>query len=614
MTRLRLLLLLVVALTGVSGLVVADAEPASAHAVVTSSTPTDGQTLATAPREVQITFSENVSSELGGLTVLNSSGERVDNNDSKTGATGSVLSATVQSDLPNGTYVMNYHVISADGHPIAGAIVFGVGSGTVIDTSGVQNLQAGKDPGFEFAAGVARFVTYVGAMLAAGLAVFVTFLHDQRSDRWKLTPIVRIAAVVGGIGAVATVALQAALLTGNGFSAMTDVSTLRQALTEGLDWATVLLLAGLAMVHLSTDTTKTVVAQSLAFYGALVVAGSFAFWGHSTTADPRWLSFIADFVHVAAGAVWLGGLVGLGVTLWNRRTRGATATSVAPTPVAAMAAGGTGLPPEPSPLGHGVGTGDRDTAEADVDGPDDLDDPGLAASTAAVVSRFSNLAAMSLLLLVIAGTAMAWKELGSVGALGSTSYGRALLVKIGLVLVILVGAAYNRFRLMPVVEADEATFEDERTAWRHLNRSVVAEAAGIVVVLAVTALLVNLTPPKNASATEATTAVQTLAVTNTDAKAEVVLTPSKVGANSVHITYFNSSNQPVDVAQQVSVELTQPDQGIGPIQRDAVKAATGHFIIDGMQVPTAGTWKLTLITRISDFDQERTDFTYKVTS
>ena len=67
----------------------------------------------------------------------------------------------------------------------------------------------------------------------------------------------------------------------------------------------------------------------------------------------------------------------------------------------------------------------------------------------------------------------------------------------------------------------------------------------------------------------------------------------------MHITYFDSGNRPVDLAQQVSVEMTEPEQGIGPIQRDAVKAATGHFIIDGMQIPTAGTWTLTLVTRAS---------------
>lgn len=615
MRRSRLVLLLIVGWLATAGFVLMSANGASAHAVVTSSTPTDGQTLVTPPQEVQITFSESVSADLGGLTVLNSSGERVDNDDSKIGANGVVLSTTVKPELADGTYVMNYRVVSSDGHPISGAVVFGVGEQTVVDTSGVQGLEAGKDPGFEFAAGVARFVTYVGALLAAGLAVFVTFVHDQRPDRWKLTPIVRIAAVVGGIGAVATVAIQAVLLTGNGFAAMTDVPTLRQALTEGLDWATVLLLVGLALVHLSTDTSKAVVAQSLAFYGSLTVAASFAFWGHSTTADPRWLSFVSDFVHVATAAIWFGGLVGLGSTLWRRR-REPTMTSPAAVasgvPVGALSTAGVGSSHLP------------DVPSLPVDPPvppppsGEQDDDGVATSTARMVSRFSTMAGLSLLLLVVAGTTLAWKELGSFSALGSTAYGRALLIKIGIVLLIIVGAAYNRFRLLPQIEEDVAAEHAEGgaelrgTAWRHLTTSVVAEVVGIVVVLGVTSALVNITPPKNTSAETATTSVQNAPVR--DANVEVVLTPSKVGGNSVHITYFDSGNRPVDLAQQVSVEMTEPEAGIGPIQRDAVKAATGHFIIDGMQIPTAGKWTLTLITRVSDFEQERTPFIYTVTS
>ncbi len=86
-----MLLLLAATITVVLATVFTGATPASAHAVVIGSTPTDGQTLASAPQEVQITFSEGVSSELGGLTVLNSAGDRVDNDDSKVGATGNVL-------------------------------------------------------------------------------------------------------------------------------------------------------------------------------------------------------------------------------------------------------------------------------------------------------------------------------------------------------------------------------------------------------------------------------------------------------------------------------------------------------------------------------------------
>jgi copper transport protein len=144
------------------------------------------------------------------------------------------------------------------------------------------------------------------------------------------------------------------------------------------------------------------------------------------------------------------------------------------------------------------------------------------------------------------------------------------------------------------------------------TRSVVGEALAIVVVLGVTAVLVNITPPKNAAASETTSSVQTKPVG--DAAAEVALIPAQVGNNSVHITYVDADERPVDIAQSVTVELTNPEQGIGPISRDGAKAATGHFIIDGLQIPTSGKWTLTLVTRISDFKQERTEFTYDVSS
>lgn len=581
--------------------------PAGAHAVVTASTPTDGQTVAEPPDEVQVTFSEPVSSDLGGLTVLDSSGQRVDNDDSSMGATGTVLRATVRPELPDGTYVMNYRVVSTDGHPISGAIVFGVGEQTVIDASGVTALEAGQDSGWELAAGIARFLTYSGALLAAGLAVFVMFVHDQRPDRRRLATTVRVSAVLGGIGAVATVALQAALLTGEGFDAMTDVTTLRQALTEGLDWATVVLLFGLASVHLSTDATKPVVSQGLAFYGSLVVAASFAFWGHSTTADPAWLAFVADAVHVLAAAIWFGGLVGLTATLWLRRRP--PVEQAVPVAVGGATAG-------PHPRGAAGAAGEQRSAE-------DALRADLALSTAHVVSRFSALAAGSVVLLAAAGVALAWDELGGLSDLTGTDYGRLLLVKVAVVGLVLLGAAYNRWALVPRIARDAEVGPGETdgappssasgdTALRHLRSSVAAEVVALVLVLGLTSALVNITPPSSAAAGTASSAVQTAPVRDTSV--EVALLPADVGGNSVHITYFDEGNRPEDIAQQVAVELTQPAAGIGPITRDAVKAASGHYIVNGLQIPTGGDWELELITRISDFDQERTTFTFSVGS
>ena len=86
--------------------------------------------------------------------------------------------------------------------------------------------------------------------------------------------------------------------------------------------------------------------------------------------------------------------------------------------------------------------------------------------------------------------ALAWKELGSFGALWSTDYGRALLIKIGLVLSSSSARRTTGSFCVPRIERTSSTHSnaatrtrrssDERSAWRHLNRSVIAEAVGIV--------------------------------------------------------------------------------------------------------------------------------------
>ncbi len=109
------------------------------------------------------------------------------------------------------------------------------------------------------------------------------------------------------------------------------------------------------------------------------------------------------------------------------------------------------LPVEPLPP---LLASDDDTEEGE--------DVGLATSTAGIVARFSTLAGISLFLLVIAGTFMAWKELGSFSALWSTAYGRAILIKIGIVVVIIVGRG-----LQPIPTRCPAS---RPTSWRNTTR------------------------------------------------------------------------------------------------------------------------------------------------
>lgn len=589
---------------------VASPSPASAHAVVVASSPAAGQVVARSPSEAWVQFSEPVSADGDGITVLNAQGQRVDEGSDAAAKARDIVRADLPADLPDGTYVINYRVISVDGHPIAGALVFAVGEGTTVDPAAVAGLEAGVDRGFEVAGVIARTTTYVGALLAAGLAAFLAFFHDGRPDRRRLASLGRAATFVGALGAALTVAVQAALVTGRGFGAMTDGAALRRAFTEGLGWSTAVLLAGLAVVYLVFDVRRPTLAQVLAFYGGLAVTVSFVFWGHASSAPRVWLAMGADAVHVTAAALWFGGLVGLGVVLSTR----ARAARQASRPVVAGQGPGPAAPIDPDATAA-VGTVPA--------GPPDDEAIATAAATAGIVARFSDAAAISVLVLVVAGVVLSTTQVGGLGELWSTTYGRLLVAKVAVVLVVLAAAAYNRWRLVPDVEAAGASGAssegegegegDPRPGWRRLATTVRLEALLIVAVLAITAVLVNVTPARSAQ-------VQSEAVANftaplTTGQVNVLVTPAEVGTNVVHIQYFDDAGRPLDAIKQVSLELTERAKGVGPIEPPApTRIAPGHYIANGVDVPLAGTWDLTLITRTSDFEQDRTTFPVEIRS
>lgn len=619
------------------GVVLATAAPASAHAVLLSSTPADGQVVPVSPAEVRLQFSEEVNASLGGITVLDAKGNRVDNGDSGPGVTRDLLKASLRRDLPDGQYIVNYRVVSADGHPVTGAIVFGVGEGTTLDASAVQGLRARTDPTFEVVGAIARFVTYVAALLAAGLGFFLGFVHDQQRDRWKLTPVVRISCIVAALGCIATIAAQAALATGRGAAAMTDTSVLRSVLTtSGLGWASVVLLVGLTVVHLSTDTNRLLWAQGLSFYGGLTVTTSFVLWGHATESADKWVAVIADVTHVATAAAWFGGLVGLAMTLRlrGRERRRLAATTSVPVTAGTVSAASDAVPPHPP---EGDGQPDDATGAADQ-----AADPS-AGAVAGILARFSTVAAVTALAAAAAGVALAWTQVGSLSNLATTTYGRLLLAKVAVVGVILALAAYNRFRLLPALEDDDggrsgAVADDgdgdgdgqllldldepgeveaeptdagpdvsDDAGWRRLLTTVRLEAIGIVVVLALTAVLVNVSPARTSGATASGVFNQS-ATLKSGNQVSLTIAPNKVGYNQIHVQYSDASGKPVDIASSVQIEFNLPAQGIGPITRDAPKAGPGHFLVEGSELSIPGVWQIALLARTSEFNLERTTF------
>ena len=169
---------------------------------------------------MQLTFSEHVSASLGGVRVVDSSGHRVDRGAVR--VRGPIVEVDLAPHLPKGTYVVSYRIISADGHPVRGALVFGVGSGKVDVDAARKVNDSGNDLRWQEVGAVGRFFAYGGVLLAAGGGLFLVLAHRTGRERATLVRQVRVAALVGALGSLVALPVQAALGTGQGPGSLFD--------------------------------------------------------------------------------------------------------------------------------------------------------------------------------------------------------------------------------------------------------------------------------------------------------------------------------------------------------------------------------------------------------
>lgn len=104
---------------------------AQAHAQLEGTVPADGAVLAASPPEVSFTFGEDLLPGSTTIAVVDAAGTVV------TAQPGTIDGPTITAPMPQlapGTYQVSYRVVSADGHPVTGAITFAVGASAVAET------------------------------------------------------------------------------------------------------------------------------------------------------------------------------------------------------------------------------------------------------------------------------------------------------------------------------------------------------------------------------------------------------------------------------------------------------------------------------------------------
>ncbi|WP_298873656.1 copper resistance CopC family protein [uncultured Microbacterium sp.] len=159
--------------------VLASIVPASAHDQLLSSTPAEGERLASAPDEISLSFSADVLDV--GAEVVVADADGVDWAGADPLLSAGVVTVPLRGELPAAGYEVRWRVVSSDGHPISGVVPFTVGDGAPLErAAAVPAAEAASDPVVDDAAGIPRVVVVAAAGAAVALAIFIVFFFLRR--------------------------------------------------------------------------------------------------------------------------------------------------------------------------------------------------------------------------------------------------------------------------------------------------------------------------------------------------------------------------------------------------------------------------------------------------
>ncbi|WP_426615906.1 copper resistance CopC/CopD family protein [Bradyrhizobium sp. McL0616] len=268
---------------------------ASAHAALISVEPASGSLLQSAPKAVELRFNEAVTP--GAIQLIDGAGRERD--DARVTVSGESISVAMPPDLPQGTAVVSYRVISQDGHPVSGSVIFSIGAPTA------TKPPANADGGLNTLIWLARVGLYLGLFVGVGGVFFARWIA------WSMTgmAVPRAALVIGLPSAVISVGVLGLDLLGLPLAALVTAAPWTIAFATSAGPA--LLVAIAAMLLALMALSGAWYARALAAIAFAGVGMALAMTGHAATAPPEVLTRPAIFIHGLGVAFWIGALAPL---------------------------------------------------------------------------------------------------------------------------------------------------------------------------------------------------------------------------------------------------------------------------------------------------------------
>jgi len=358
----------------------------SAHAELLDSDPQPGAVLDTAPAHITLTFTEPVEISLGAIRLFDGTGSSIDVSAARHPDGNEAI---VEVDLPalaDGSYVVDWRVVSADSHPVHAAFTFQVGPESNLESGLLDEIISSNHSGSTASTGLtisrslvtASIAVVFGGLLACGLGI-VPFGRRQRV-------VIGASAAIGAVAGALAMPLEVGYTAGRSLGVITDGSAWRAVFDTTIGVAWVVRAVGIAVTAAVLLATRAHCRATwwrvLLGLGLAVVGIASAYGGHGATGRWHYLGVLLTMLHVSSMAVWLGGLAMLVLSF----------------------------------------------GDAQRDG----------------VERFSSIALLAVVTVVATGTLQGFRQVGSWDGLTSTSYGKLLIWKLIAVAAVLGVAAVAR--------------------------------------------------------------------------------------------------------------------------------------------------------------------------
>lgn len=538
-TRVASFVMLSVTLAAVFSLFVGVA-PASAHAQLLDTTPGDGTVLAQAPVDAEFLFNEAVTPVHSGFRLYTGGAAEAVVLEAR--AEHHTVFVHLPDNLTSGAYALSYRVVSADGHTISGAISFWVG-----ERGDAQIPPSLLDP--VAPAGTAALVfwltvsQYLGLLILGGLLFFNHFVlrqHHRSSGypRLVLSSALSLAAV-STVLLIPALALQIAALPPS--AVFSPPLWLSSVLLAPVVSATVVVVTGMLAYHLSLRKLGTLGSRVVVVLACVAVATP-VLLGHSRSTPPVFLMVALDVTHLVAGAFWVGSVVGL--------------------------------------LMMRVVGQEKDQDEA--------------------LLRFSRFALFAVLLLVSSGAGMSALILDDWDQLLTSNYGRTLLLKVSVSVVVVILAAWNRTRLLPRPES-RALAQVRR---ENLLRILRFEVALLVTVIVLTGFLTDNAPseshqhhsgPNGSGNTDGAA----ISAESQGLKVDGLVRTTEAG--TLELSFLLTYDEVPVTPDWVQVESRLPTHDLGPFTHEPrLNVDEGTYTLE-LQAPLPGVWDVQIAARVDMF-------------